>query len=595
LFLATTALSQFWDVTAEKIVFLGQWCLRHDSRHEWQHLNYEVLPYPWDDREAMHRAAAYEESVYESLLSPLGEFMNEAHGESHTQRYWRILVGPWLLHHVQVLHERFLCLRKAFARYPALRTVGLAVSSYRIPRDINDYILGSIDDPYNLQLYSSLLALEHHAESLRDFSWGWPRVVRTPASWSLDGLKQQAASLKERLSCRWSRERDILMVDLYMPRRKTAALVKASGFQAGVAILPEALHWLRDMPTERRHPAREKLASLTIATNDAFTVSLLKTLPHHLPLIYLEGYRICREGIKKDWETAKTQVMVTANALELNEAFKFLAADKIEKGVKLVAVQHGGSYGSALYNPNERLERAVADEFWSWGWQEEDGRVRIMPGSKLGRAGALEGKRTGEDAPYLYFVGNIIPRFHYRTWSCPTAGQTLRYLEWQIAFLKALKAEIRRLFLYRPYPHDFGWSVKNRIGEACPGLRIDDPPGDYDGMIQRSLLVVCDMNQTTMLECLAADKPVVAFWEPALWELRPAAAPYYQMLHEAGILHRSPEEAALHLNKMGLDVGTWWKKEKTRDARKTFVERFARHDRDWPAVWARRLRELTMH
>jgi len=594
-FLATTALSQFWDVTAEKIFFLGQWCLRYDRRQEWQHLNYEILPYPWDDREAMHRAAAYEESIYESLLSTLCDFMNEAHGESHSQRYWRILLGPWLLHHVQVLHERFLCLRQAFARYPGLRTIGLAPASYRTPRDVNDYILGCIDDPYNLQLYSSLLALEGRTDALLDLSWGWPRARRTPAAWSLEGLKRQAASLKEMMSCRWSRDKDFLLVDMYISKRKAAALVKASGFRAGLANLPEALSWVKGTSRDKRHPAREELASLPVKPDDDFTASLAGTLPHHLPSIYLEGYEACRQGMKKDWGTARAKVMVTANALELNEAFKFLAADRVERGVKLVAVQHGGSYGSALYNPNERLERAAADEFWSWGWQEEDARVRIMPSAKLDGAGTPVKKRKGAAASYLYYIGNIIPRFHYRTWSCPTAGQTLRYLEWQFSFLRSLRSELLASLLYRPYLHDFGWRVKERIRAACPDLRIDDPPGDYERMIRRSLLVICDMNQTTLLECLAADKPVVAFWEPALWELRAAAAPYYRMLQEVRILHRSPEEAASHLNGIGRDIDAWWKADEIRDARKAFVERFARHSRDWTSVWARRFREITMN
>lgn len=38
MFLATTALSEFWDKDQE-ILFLGSWCLRYDRRSEWGNLN----------------------------------------------------------------------------------------------------------------------------------------------------------------------------------------------------------------------------------------------------------------------------------------------------------------------------------------------------------------------------------------------------------------------------------------------------------------------------------------------------------------------------------------------------------------------------
>jgi putative transferase (TIGR04331 family) len=96
MFLATTALSEFWDAGADKTLFLGRWCLRYDHQEDWSRLDYEVLPHPWDDREAMHEAAAYEEEIYENLLGALTKFLNEAHEENRSERYWRIILGPWL-------------------------------------------------------------------------------------------------------------------------------------------------------------------------------------------------------------------------------------------------------------------------------------------------------------------------------------------------------------------------------------------------------------------------------------------------------------------------------------------------------------------
>ena len=167
--LCTTALQEFWNRKADRILFLGHWCLRYDRRDDWKNLPYEVLPHPWDDREAMLRAARYEEEVYEDLLEVLVEFLDDVHGEKHSKQYWRILLGPWLLHYVQALHERYLCLMQGFQSYPDLSMIGLALSSFNIPRHTRDHLVGSTDDAYNLQLYTTLLQAMGHQFPVRDF------------------------------------------------------------------------------------------------------------------------------------------------------------------------------------------------------------------------------------------------------------------------------------------------------------------------------------------------------------------------------------------------------------------------------------------
>lgn len=588
-FLCTTALSEFWDFNAKKILFLGQWCLRYDRQSEWENLDYEVLPYLWDDRDAMHRAAEYEKKVYEALLHAVSDLMNAVHREYHGDRYWRMILGPWLLHYVQVMHERFMCLRTAFERYHECRTIGLSEQSFRIPRDFEDYILGSIADPYNLQLYTSLLKAMGMDVHLRDYHWEWDGF--TKKSSLLGGLMEIAGSLKKKMSCRWAMNKEILMVDMYMPRKKFAEFLLVAEAKAGVATLPSTRHWTNDYQETHRHRCRDEFALLRPAMDDSFLSVLVRTLPHNLPLIYLEGYHSCREWIQKEWGQSKTRVILTANALEMNDTFKFLAADSVEKGVKMIAIQHGGSYGTARYNPNEELESTVSDEFWSWGWRDTKGKNRPMPSPKLSHINAMSAKSVRGNR-YIYYVANIIPRFHYRTWSCPTAGQGLQYLNWQITFIMTLRQDVRARLIYRPYQKDYGWNVKKRLVDACSELQIEDPLGDYFDKLKNATLVVCDMNQSSLLECLAANIPVVAFWDPQHWELRQSAEPYYRFLREVKILHNSPQDAACHSNALWPDVASWWLDQGVQKARMAFTEQFAYHSPDWASVWYKHLQYI---
>ncbi|MBI3636429.1 MAG: transferase, partial [Candidatus Rokubacteria bacterium] len=132
MFLATTALTDFWD-TKERIVFLGSWCTRCDRRSQWATFEYEVMPSPWDDRERFYTAAEYLDECGERLLGQLASYLNAVHGVSHSLRYWRIVIGPWLLSYLHAVYDRYVHLNEAFRRYGDLDTIVLDPASYRTP------------------------------------------------------------------------------------------------------------------------------------------------------------------------------------------------------------------------------------------------------------------------------------------------------------------------------------------------------------------------------------------------------------------------------------------------------------------------------
>ncbi|MBU2547599.1 MAG: LIC12162 family protein [Proteobacteria bacterium] len=586
--LCTTALSDFWDTTANRIVMLGQWCLRNDRRDDWRDLDYEVLPHPWDDREAMHRAAGYEESVYQSLLECLAVFMNQVHGESHGLDYWRLILGPWLLHYVQVIHERHLCLEAALERHPGLRTIGLAAGSFRVPRHTDDHLLGGMDDPYNLQIYTALLQAMGFDFSSRQLEWEWAGWAPVTGGSLPKRLSRKLRTWWRAIGPFWARRSPVVLVDMYLPLATVLRFSLHTGLRALWAEMPHPDEWPAGPDFPASHPLRAELAGLKPERTDRFTQLVIKTLPDNLPRIYMEGYRVCRDWVVRCWKRPNVKKLVTSNGLESNEPLKFVAAELKERGARLIVVQHGGSYGSARYNPNERLERQAADEFWSWGWGEDQEGVRPVVSPKLSRMARMRqtANRNGR-GPAIFYVSNAFARYHYRTWSCPTAaGQARRYFEWQFRFLQALAPGVRQNLIFRPYyPYDYGWSLVDMVKQACPDIVLDEAGHDYTRGIAEAELVVCDVNQTTMLETLTSDIPTIAFWDAGLWELRPEATPFFTRLHEAGILHFSPGSAAEAMNQIWPDVRTWWDGPEARAARREFSLRFARQDPAWMSQW----------
>ena len=68
MFLATTADQRFWKKN-EKVLFLGEWCKIYSQKSIWSQLDYEVLPYHWNDREKMYRDFQKLDETYENFLA----------------------------------------------------------------------------------------------------------------------------------------------------------------------------------------------------------------------------------------------------------------------------------------------------------------------------------------------------------------------------------------------------------------------------------------------------------------------------------------------------------------------------------------------
>ena len=158
MFLATTALEDLWDPSKE-ILFLGSWCLTSRPPAFEPTQPYHLLPSPWDDRDRYYSASAYVDEWCEALLRELHPYLNRVHGTNHSDRYWRIVLGPWVILYVSVIYDRFVHLRAAFTEYPDLETIGMFDSSYRVPADFNEAASFVAHDPYNLQIFSQLLKI----------------------------------------------------------------------------------------------------------------------------------------------------------------------------------------------------------------------------------------------------------------------------------------------------------------------------------------------------------------------------------------------------------------------------------------------------
>ncbi len=612
MFLATTALSEFWDKEQE-ILFLGSWCLRHDRRAEWEGLKYQVLPSPWDDRKRFYDAASYLDEFGERMLNQLTDYLNAVHGVSHSKRYWRILIGPWLIHYLHAVYDRYVHITEAFNRFPKLQTIELDHRSFRIPRDTEDLVGWVCDDPYNLQIFSQLVQGLGYSFPKRVWmetetamlAGGWrcapgtspPAAVRRVVGNAVarqgwhGPVKDMARSsrllfgdvIRRILGSRWH----IALCDISAPRSAVYVLAWHTGLRAFPIEARKEWSFTASCPVFDHR--RSDLGSLTC--QDGFERLLTHSLPQNFPTLYLEEYQSARVEILND-KARLPRVVVSATAWYFHEPFKYLVAEAAEKSSRLVTVQHGGGYGIFRFSAPELHESRVGNSFMAWGWADKEKEsLRNLPSPKLSSLLTGHSRKTrSREAETILLVATAHPRYLYRFHSTPVGSQWEDYFAWQFRFLAAASDQLRSMIVYQMYPNEFGHAIRKRISERFSEVQWGDGRPMHK-RLKRSRMVIIDNCATTFLEALTADVPTILFWDPQRWEVREEAAPYFEDLRKVGILWDSPEVAAKKMAAIYDDPWTWWESEAVQEVRRTFVDRYALAGKGWVDCWVQALEE----
>ena len=330
----------------------------------WENLDFEIF-----DVEIKHTNQEYNYTlqVYESLLPEISTWLNHIQNTHYSSRYWKIVIGPFLLWYTQVLYDRYSYLKKSYSIYPDIDTIGLSDQCYFTPMDTNEfYMLATESDAWNLQLITQLLQLMSvKSINYRHYSWETEKKQR-------DKLFNKKTSYKFitkikmnmlRIASTLRKSRSIGVYFCGISQKNMYKMLLTSRFRIFPVVQFESGHnELKE--TKLNLMLRSQLSTLNC--EDEFSKIVLETLQYNMPLNFIEGYKDASEKSEKSFPYHFNTIV--AAGWNPDDILKFWGAKKSEQGVKIVDIQHGGGYGTHQYSTREWLEKDNCDAFISWGW-----------------------------------------------------------------------------------------------------------------------------------------------------------------------------------------------------------------------------------
>lgn len=545
----------------------GPWCFvnREPLFPGWEQ-NFTFAPEPLANPNALPQAANMAKILCISQIPKIAALLH-SEPERLPQLYWQTLLLPWAISVATQLIERKLrcdMMIKSFGHLnltvPILQEIDIKFENEQ------DFVLrGQLGNNYNFYIFSQLL----------QENW--------PGAWKKQVVAKNIAAIdqtpKKNWPCKFKNFMRACALALLFPRLKGMSFTQAFKFSLAL-----------------RHPCKRPDHSLNLTAAYSDTASLDANISLKNPFAYFKKAlpssiaRLEHDPAQIKPDSQKSWLRVAGiNAYEDAEYRQKLAYWRAA-GNRLGYAQHGGNYGQARIVCDSALVEYSQDVFFTWGWQRHGkGNFAPMPSPQLSKIhNAWHGANNGD----LIFVGAEMASHAYRLESRPTPLQFLKYRQAKADFFACCGPDIQKLFLYRPYFNLPGlFSDGEWVISRFPAIRLCK--GQLLAQLLKCRLLILDHHGTVLLEALAANIPMVLYWNKSFWPMTDACNELLQQLESCGIWHDSPQKAAKKVKDILENPRDWFMAREVQTARLNAQKLLARTaDADLDKIWIEALKNL---
>ncbi|MDA9322308.1 LIC12162 family protein [Gammaproteobacteria bacterium] len=538
--LVTTSIEDTWPDDAH-LVFLGEWCKKYSRRHFFSGKSHETLPYHWEDRDKFKKDSVYLRELHELLLQKLRIVLNDHHNTNHSLRYWRIIIGPWLVIFVPAIFDRWENLRNAMS----FRDYDSVILNKNLASDLirPDYLSSAIclqDDSWNHSIYSDIIEKEYENFGSKFYthirSYNSKKKIKATF---LSKLTNTLDNIFSKINPKYS----IAFIGSYLkPYTRIRLALKFGQFPRSYSFFEKETPQTRSF-TQFRH------TDIGLKTKNPFENYISKNILQLMPTSYLECFDDIQDIANRIPD--KVRLVFTANAHFSNDIFKVWCAHQIEKkGTKLLIGSHGGALPSEFSSFVDH-EESAADKRIVWHTPITKKQIRL-PANKY--VGVKNNSHDKEDKVTL--IGLDLGKYSYGMQSGPASSLMLSDLEQKNKFVLCLVQRFKRKIGLYPAVTE-AWEAKSRINKFVDKEQIDTY-SNYDEALQKSKLIICSYPQTTLSDALFSRTPFVLLYTEKYWTFPSHFDSLIGELKRAKIFFSDPILAAEHVNLIWDDPEEWW-------------------------------------
>ena len=508
----------------------------------------------WYENEKLKNDYKYICDQCEFILKELRTFLNNHHNKNYSERFWKILIGPWIFTFISVIFERWHSIKNIIESYNLQNVYLRKINHHYIPLDIDEFkriytlqgwnhfiydeIFSDLRDEkyFKIVYYNNDNEIKEHLNRYRKSNFKnfiLKKILQNPIS---DFVK--------------SKEYLFFSTAFDKERKK---LIKQN-LKNSVFSIPIPMFINKNF--SQNDNLRNKI-DLKLFKNDKFSKFLNKQIKNNLPMVFLELFTQHLKHINSFNYPKKPKGIFTASGLIFNSNMSRYVAETVENKSKLNHLQHGGCYEQYELHWPTQHEISISDKYFSWGWKKENNK-KIIP---IGINKNLNLTDYNINNKNIYFETRVRSNYTGRLDSASTKSRIDKYIDRCCNFLKIIKdKKIDENFFVRLHARSMGYDEEGIFKKFHPKLKFCSRYESVFELKKKSKIFIHTSLSTGHLESFAINFPCLIFADSVKEEMfKEKHSIYFNDFKNVKILFDKAEDLIEHLEKIDKNIYDWWK------------------------------------
>lgn len=595
--LITTSIQELWG-NSKNVIFLGEWCKKYDQKKIWNNLEFETMKHHWTNYEKLYFDRENIMVIYEKILNLLVKKLNAHHKTNHSSRYWRIIIGPWLVLYTVCMFDKWETLRIFFERYKGKKKL------YTFDHEDNIFYNYGTLDFWEKTRFNDIW---HYKNFLRIINFKFNKEIKIKKIDKHISFKDVNKFIKENkktktkifssfksffryliifldrpLSFFGIRINDVIIESFYFDKRDLIKLFFKS------RIFPSFyINTFKEKIFDPKEIINLNQRKIFFDNNqdlsNDFEKYLFFAMKTDFPIAYLEKFNeIDRSNSHINKQKKKSIFSMTSYMI--NERFKIWLARMVSNGAKLNTSYHGGCIPCKIDSFLDHNLK-ISDKYFVWSKKEEPEDKKHIQASPVQ---LLKAKRIVRKSKKLcLIVSTDVLKYPIKFQSCPYAEQSKILFNEICSLVNNLKSDVYKNVVYRCQSYNWGYDMPLQFSETYKDLKIQDVNKTiyYEDLSNTKLLISAD-SSTAGAEGIMSNIPTVITYPTKLYHPSDGVKPILEDLKKNKIFFEDPIQASKHINEIWHNPEEWWNSEPTRKSIIKLKDFAFNLKNDWKEEWS---------
>lgn len=571
-YLITTRIKEVWPISnSTKVFFSSIEPLDNYPESEYFYKKFEINENFWTKENKLLENFEYLDNLYEKTLKGCSNFLNKLHKTNHKIKFWRIILGPWLINYLFMSFDKWKKIENTVKKFSINKAKKIEFNrNLLIPYDLKNFIDITQNDLWNQMINQDIFQEFLSSDKIEKISF-----------------KDETRLYKELGVNRLSGDSDSLLKKIVI---KILSFKNTSNYRYLIykpyigafneLLISIKLNQLPIYDIEKKKFKKKKDIDLKTRSlfkdifepENNFEKYILNSFQNNIPRIFIENFNDLKDFYNNANLPKKPDKIFSANALWYDSFFSYYTALKNENGTKIVYGQHGGCYGIAKYSWQEIHEKKISDKYLTWGWKEENNDSNVKSFYTLIRKKKYDWNTNKKDLLVLLKHRKVYTQAPDSFAACEPHSEYLNFL---YPFLKSLDKEIQKNIILRLPYKNFENNNFDFFSNFSQSFNFDRSK-TLEQACNASKLVINTCNSTTFLETIASNIPSILILNKNNNPIRKSAVNSFEDLFINNLIFYDVRKASNFVNSLWhTDIKKWWENNSVQNTIRKFQENYA--------------------